>query len=830
MRSYKDLSRKYLKSQKRRTRYTIIGITLAVALITAVSILGINIQAASKRNIEDMTGSYHAVVKNISEDEMRVLKHHAKVDSVGVVYEIGFVEGLKRDTQIMIQHCNTEALNMLGKELVAGRWPENSEEIVLEETALKLLGVQLIPGETIEIKIKTKVVTPQELTGKYLLVGIAKDGFTTRTNFAYGYIGLPPEIIGITPNAYFRLKSESNLERECKTLAESLGFEDRLKLNRVLIESLRDKAKTNFIVIVLGFMIAIAASVSIYNIINISVLERIRDFGLLRAAGATVSQIRKIVYHEAAILSLKAIPLGLFLGFVLASLVIFTGTLGLNIEIKTVVIEPWIIAMSALLGIIMVWISVLGPAVKAGKISPIEAIRFYWKPDKISENSLLTRVFGTLFGTTGKLACRNLLRNRSRTLITIISMIMSVTLFIVSTIFFASMDLDRLVGMYMRSDFSLSSGWGARNGPGTSQVEYIASIDGVNKVVAARHSIVQAMFKKEDVNDSSIISKFMDGVFERQRDPETGKYPVQSDLLGYNAQGLEELNTELISGSISDRDFEREDLVIITRRDSERFNLKPGDKLQLRIRYLNEEMKLITLDYDFTVAAVVERFLTTMDVRSPGLQLVTLDKKVSEYFRVPIMGETSGNKGIDVYNYVDIFCDSKADLELIRNQLERIAFQYSGTTLNSYEKEIEKLKKSKNELAIMIYGITAVIAFIALFSVINTLNSNIILRRREFGLMRAVGASNNQLKKMVVLEGAIFGIISAAWGTLLGTGLAYILYHLAKKELSYLTWSFPLLVIFGAIAASILIGILATIAPIKRLSRLKIVEAINTIE
>ena len=130
----------------------------------------------------------------------------------------------------------------------------------------------------------------------------------------------------------------------------------------------------------------------------------------------------------------------------------------------------------------------------------------------------------------------------------------------------------------------------------------------------------------------------------------------------------------------------------------------------------------------------------------------------------------------------------------------------------------------------MIYGIAAVIAFIALFSVINTLNSNIILRKREFGLMRAVGASNSQLKKMVVLEGAIFGIISAVWGTLLGTSLAYILYNLAKKELSYLNWSLPLPVIFGAIVVSILIGILATIAPMKRLSRLKIIEAINTIE
>ncbi|MFD1907604.1 ABC transporter permease [Paenibacillus rhizoplanae] len=182
-------------------------------------------------------------------------------------------------------------------------------------------------------------------------------------------------------------------------------------------------------------IIMICTIAVIYNTFNISILERISQFGMLRCIGATPAQIRKIVLQEAALLSLIGIPIGILTGTLFMKVLFYNISLlalGFLNDMRMVISVP-ILLTAGVLGLLSVFLSAIGPAKQASRVSPLEALQNLGstKIDRIT--TVKRSLFVTnLFGIVGQFASRNLRRNKKRFRITAFSMIVSIIIFLLS--------------------------------------------------------------------------------------------------------------------------------------------------------------------------------------------------------------------------------------------------------------------------------------------------------------------------------------------------------------------------------------------------------------
>ena len=835
MKSYRSLSLRYLKKQKKRSLYTILGIVLAVALVTAIAIIGKSIDRTMLENMKETVGAYHASLDDVSTQEILAIKSHVSIVEVGTARSVGLVEVSGKTVRIELDGADETTDRFLNRRLISGHLPVKRGEIAMDRLALETLGVEPAIGTNLYIQIADGSVSFDESGMRLVLVGIFETRLIDRERLiAYSQVTLDfaAELLGpLVPESfevYYTVKDPSNARRLASAVSLDLGLHEKERPNYSLLEQLEKSSKPNLVIVFLGILVALAAAVSIYNIIHISVLERIRDFGLLRAAGAAASQIRQLVYRESLLSSLVAVPLGIVAGCGLALIIIrFSGTSLLSIGALKMVISGDVLIVSAVLGIFSIFISTMGPAREASRVSPVEAIKNYGNLGKESVKKKKKGI-GKFFGITFQLAYQNMWRNHKRTVTTLFSMSLSVTLFIVFGYLASSMNIEKLASSYVRSDYSIQTGWAANNGPNESDLETIKRLPGVEGVIAAKYKTVAAAAVIEPNGKGERLLEML--INASGENGETKSYPLQSDFLGYNVAGIERLKELVIEGKVDFKTFREGLFVAITRDDSKEYELEVGDEIRIRNNFLDENGLLQEENLEFVIAAIVDRVPSSMYGRSPGPQFLGSEMAMEKHFSnnssaTNVKSEASSYH----YSYIDVFTE-KANSQVITAELKRLEAEYPLSTLRSYVAQREQLATSKRQLTVMVYGLIVVIGIIASLSIINTITTNIILRQREFGILRAIGITREQLRKMIVIEGALFGFIGTFWGVLAGTVLSGLLFPLLQKEMGYLSWSVPWLTIVIAAVACTGLGAATTIGPIKRMSRMNLVDSIRTVD
>jgi len=301
-------------------------------------------------------------------------------------------------------------------------------------------------------------------------------------------------------------------------------------------------------------------------------------------------------------------------------------------------------------------------------------------------------------------------------------------------------------------------------------------------------------------------------------------------LLAYNDLGIELMKTKVISGSIDLRRATSEPVIIIDIENSSRHGIEAGDRVLLKTYYLNESMVQVPVASEFIVAAVVQELPSVAYTVEGGI-LAACSDKIIEGLR-PENGDIhlTMMDYMDHYSYVDIYLRKEGDAEALESTIEEIADRYRNSTFISYSEYKKETEDAISTLSTLVYGLIAIVGFIGICGITNTINTTIILRRREFGILRAVGMTGKQLKAMLTYEGLIFGLISAVSSVVLGLILSYTVYSLLRSEMSHLNWSIPWIGIILAVIGSIAAGILTTLASSKKVTSLSITESIRTIE
>lgn len=874
MKSYKEITQRYLKVQKKRSVLTVFGIILSVALITAIATMAVSMRDAVIKEVIRNDGDYHAIFRYVPGGKIDKIINNVEVGKAGIAKPEGYaaIRGVTEKEKekwgedvapyryLSIVGYDKEALDILPYKIEEGRFPKDSNEIILERATLEHFPKKLTIGDKVVLSIGNRIDSSEseeefnyeQSTGydqigsshwsgderfekekekQYTVVGIIENNYLWNGDFITKAItGVDKKNLeGNNYNIYAKFNSVNKVHNKTEKLAEDVGVDsENVEFNedllRLYAQSLSNSLNSTFILILIFIisLVVVATVAVIYNSFNISVLERISQFGLLRSIGATPEQIKGLVFKEASILSIIGIPIGLFCGVLAMKIVLYViGFFKFELfDYVELVISPIVLIASSIIGLITVYLSAYGPAKKAGKISPLEAVRNTGGFKKESlKKARGSRILRSILGMEGEIAYKNLRRNRKRFLITVFSMTISITLFITFSSFSNFMFKVGVADYEERGDIALYTN-------NESDVEgiykEIKEISDVKRVYKVRDSSGTVFIENGKLNPK--LKEL--GLHEYDEIKKQGYAELLgSEIMTYGNDNLDILNPYLKEGTIDIDKMNKENgvLVVTTTKaynfDTEKhltidgFDLKVGDKIF--VSEYNEDGGTEKLK-EVKVMGVLERgFLGNPYNENGSANIILTDEMYKK-----LMEEENG-----IYRML-IELEKDGDREPIRKYLSELEETDSKISYIDYAEEAEEERNAVIVMSIFLYGFVAVISLISCINIINTISTNLILRTRELAMLKAVGMSQGSVKRMVALESLYYAIIAAIYGGIAGTGLSYLLYRIVLG-INEFDWTIPWKSIFIACVGATFVALVSGAIPLKRINSGNIIDKIK---
>lgn len=877
MKDYKDITWRYLKEQKKRAILTVFGIILSVALISAIGTMIVSVRGQFIKEAIREYGRYHAGFIDMDKEKLDKIKNHVEVEEYGLVKDIGY-GAVKETTEIdrerygeetppyryiEVKGYDKKALELLPCYIDEGRFPEKPNEIAITDWSVNYFHENIKIGDKITLPMGERnfidtgkkhewdekifkeefVKTHDE---EYTVVGLLKSQYYWGGQFeATGVVAFEANSHNNKYDIYITIPDIKNAQEKIEGIAKDIGIEGDIKENknirfnerllRLSAESINETFNETImgILIFVVVLIIIATIAVIYNAFNISVLERINQFGLLRSIGATPSQIKRIVFKEAFILSIIGIPLGLFFGIFAMKVVLYIiGLLkydfaGLFNDMEIILSIP-VLLISTVLGLITVCLSANGPAKQAAKVSPLEAIRSTGSVKKENLKKIKgSGVVRKVFGIEGEIAHKNLKRNRKRFIITIFSMSLSIILFITFSSFSDYMFKIGAVEHQEMGDFNLTNYNGNDYRDRSRIYNELKNIEDVERVYDIKKYHGDALVENHKIskNHPQDFSEKVNGL----------TYVQDVLIMSIGDDNFDALKSNLQKGIVSKSKMDAENGVIVVNNTyafsyekqrhilMEGFKFNPGDEIKFSQNILgnywdNKDFSLINLK----VMGVLDKGVLDEEYHYNGGIIVITTEKVFENIveQIGIQSE-----------YQDYYIKMKEDgnKENIIKYLDSLAEKNTGYQYIDYEQLAKENRAATIVISIFLYGFVTVIALISSINIINTISTNILLRKREIAMIKAVGMTQKSIKRMIALEGVLYGIYAAVFGGIIGTGLSYILYRIVIG-LKEFTWTIPWNNIIASSIGGIIIALLSGIYPLKRINEGIIVENIRAEE
>lgn len=611
---------------------------------------------------------------------------------------------------------------------------------------------------------------------------------------------------GDTVNVSALYKNPKEYEEINKNISNSTGVEkiisntDLLRYQGVLNDATLQVLYTIGTIVIV--IIVISSVFVIRNSFSISVSEKNRQYGMLASVGATSKQIKKNVLFEGLSIGLIAIPLGILLGIVAIMILLQVVNYllsdmfvaGLNLEYSISIIP---IIASIIISLITIYLSCLIPAIRASKISPIESIRgnndIKLKPRKIKTPKFIKKVFGI----GGVIASKNLKRSKKKYRTTVISIVVSIFIFIsLSSI----LTLGTKVTTLYYTDFKFNM---FVSGGDKTIYEEIAKLDNVDNY---------AYFYEKglDINFEKYSSEFGKQVLG---DIENGGIL----LAVYNNEYFKQYIKEL---GISEENYKKAailiDDVILYNADNTRtvdriYNIQSGDEITIT-------------DSSKEKSFVITKATTE---RPMGLENTYYDSGiivVSQDFLEEVFGE----KVDESYILDDLLIYSEED-EILENTINDLIKQnenYSELAVYNYNTAVEQQKRIILVVAIFLYGFITVISLIGVTNIFNTITTNMILRSKEFAMLKSIGMTKKEFNRMIRLESIMYGLKALIIGIPLGILGSYFIYKAFALDTDF-GYSLPIVpIIISIVFVFIIVGITMKYS-LNKINKQNIIETIR---
>lgn len=888
-----NVFRKYtlqnLKKNKTRTIVTVIGIVLSVAMFSATILALTSAINYLSSYVEQTVGSFYCMLGEVSKDTADEIKNDKRVVSFSRMKTVGYAAiGSRNENKpyLYIGAVDKDFESLVAVRLLEGRMPEQTGEIALPAHLKSNGGVSFAIGDTLTLSVGQRNIDGNTVfQSTEYTVGESLTDTAQKSYKVVGFYERPDRIIENTMAPGYTAytfddgsvsASSCDVFVTLKSMGKTMSFCQEYQKNQkcaspsVNMDLLRFNGKAGndeFLAMLYGFgafllILIIFGSVSlIYNSFSISVSERTKQFGLLKSIGATKKQILRCVLFEAFFLCIIAIPLGLIagcagIGITLGSLSdMFNDILvsGADLDLKMKLhVEPLALIAASLLSIFTTLISAYIPARKAIKLPAIDAIRqsndIKIKPDKVRTSKLTYK----LFGFPGMIASKSFKRNRKRYRITILSLFMSIVLFISASslcyYFTASFTAERENYAF---DISVNS-YADRTEEGQKKLEQlyrsVKALNGVEKASVTDVSYYSAVIGKEYLTSEcrqahtdgtenyiglSVAVDFIDDDVFRQYLDEN-KIKADGFFDKKNPQAIV-YNTDkfymVVEGEKYAKFFSHEVFKTSVKPFSVSVNLldySVSDNCHYGGKIKEENGKL-TCQYWLTGKEGENSVEKWYELETVSSRLdVTVGYATTErpYFigtdNVVIvypqsMKDTVINAGHiptdDSVGYSEYLYLKATDHTTVAKQIEALVSEIGLRQINVYDcaYNFQSLRALVLIIRVFSYGFITLISLIAAANVFNTISTGINLRRREFAMLKSVGMDKKGFNKMMCYESLLYGFKSLLFGLPISCVMAYLMYRLSTgtgHEIGFvLPWSsiaFAVISVFAVVFSSMI--------------------------
>lgn len=828
------LTIKNLKLNKKRSIVTIIGILLSVALITALSSLYSSFISSAIKYETSVKGNYHYEFMNVNKDDVKTIENNSKIKELGLVNNLGYAELKESKNEfkpyVYVKAYNKVALNNILGRLIEGRLPENENEIIISEHIRKNGNVNIKVGDTITLDIGKRTSEGMELTQdtpfneennekiedtttkQYKVVGIAeRPGTYIESYEAPGYTVITyldnienttkldvfavytkqgvKEYIDITSNILevdkkvFKMKydntlhnSHENYEIYTKAIANAkYKYQDnqyliQLQTNPLSISTIQGLGGIVTVVLVI---IIVTSVFCIKNSFDISITEKTKQYGMLKSIGATKKQIKKNVLFEATILGVIGIPLGILCGLLATFMLVhITNVLALNENngLRLIFSVSFIaILVSILLGIVTIYLSAVRSAKRASKVSPIDSIRNSANI-KINNKKLKTpRYIKSLFGVGGVIALKNTKRNKKRYRTAIISLTISIATFI------ALFSFTSLVKKESQNQFR------------STKANLIYTINDYYE----DHNLVEQTINLDNIKDYSIYRK---SAFTLKNPKYSDYYIKRSPELADSSKNEDITISFVALNDSAYRKYLKELGLNYNDTVDKAIMIDSVSKMSDDGNSSNEK----TQRYGYQTGSVINGIIYSTEYNNDKGRTdseehnlsIEIAKVTSEY---PVGGDNQSSylivsdKFLEKNNIKIAFTTVNFDssnAEKLQEEIESIFGNKIQSIIN-----IEKDKQREDNVLLLIniflYGFITVISLIGITNIFNTITTSMELRKQEFAMLKSIGMTKKEFRKMINLESIFIGSKSLIYGSIIGTILAYIIYLLDQSDRAF---------------------------------------------
>ena len=834
------LTLQHLKSNLKRTIVTIFGIVASTALITAM-LTGVYsaFQFTGEVTLY-VGGNHHANFYHLTEEDYHQLKNDPLLEFVGVCdtdnEKTGFyidADSEKRFRTGNIYHGDSDVLAQMVTCEYEGRLPENAGEIAVEEEFLKDNHLTLHPGDTLSFHQGYRYgYEGDELVyygGNYKSAEefcVLSDETCTVTAILHhneptksfdilrGTDGFPAKNL-----VYITLKKA---DRNSVNTLRGIAAAHNLKLNEINTEYLMTLFVKNIpsnpvnsiykLLVSALVIIIIASSIMIYNAFAMSLTERMKYLGMLSSVGATGRQKKASVYYEGLLLGIVGIPLGYLFGILGCIVTLrFTGSLILNskmlygintsmmghIPVKT---HPLVVLAIILFSVLTIFISSFIPALKASRISAIEAIR-QSNTIKLRARKLKVLPFVKwIFGYEGELASKNIKRNGAKGVVITVSMAVSIVILLC---FMYLADLFNRENSYeIEIPFQVFAS--ASLGEREKLREDILQIEGVEKVFVAE--MISYNYNPKD----------KDGVMREI--PNTAiRNP---EFLTKEYRYLFDKTDDIWVVPLEDKDF-----IKICEKNGIDYTKYFGD--ELRGVLLNNYTHKPSRKAVFNDKILGQKLFYDKAKGNPPAIVITdfvkWDKSIEEY-RLSPKGSISVYVPSSIMDREYVKCVDEKDLtctygikcknheEVYAKISDILTYDgYTNTTASDIEDSLVIMKTLMTLFKTIMYGFIILISLIVIANILNTITTGVHLRRKEFAMFKSIGMTGFCFKKMLFLETFLYGLRALLFGLPISALLCFAIYKTVSApssafELNYLTYILVSLGVFAIVGISMLLS------------------------
>ncbi len=914
---FTKLAVKNLKKNKNRTLITIVGIIISAAMICGLISLITSFQNFFYQNSVAEIGSWHLMYDSVNDRDMEEVLADQEVNQVMKIQNIGYAEFDNYDNKyspyIFVAGLpeNYEAAQAETKLfpviLTKGHYPQNSKQIIIPEHLRLSTKVDLQIGQKLTLSLGQRAVLQNagnpELEERYPTFSeehlsqitplIMNDqgqrieklieqkeqtfeivGFFERSGNedynAPGYMAFTMVQEGtsnLNYNYYLNLNHAGKTFDFFNKYQPGIYQATNSEILRYLGISMNDNfLRTLYSMTAIFLAIILTAAITlISNAFTITLSERVKQFGILSSVGASKRQLRKTIITEAMLISLIALPFGIIFGLLGIQITLYfvkdllagTVTSSSLIRIPISLHISWIsIVLSIVLTLVTVLISAYRPALKASRISPVEAIRqnkeITAKPVKVSSLQM------KLFGTSGFIATKYYKHSKRKYRSTIFSLMISIILFI-TAFTFTTLMTDQVKNIYNTSDVDLALIFN-QSGTDESSVrdleKYETMISKMNGVNYARKLIVQSptvLIDAQDIEQSTIDRSLKESIYLRNIG---NKYLTNINIAFLDDK---EFNDLLTSANLNEQDYQVKvgnsyqpivynnnmeytmdgkfvefdlfnpnvDIELYEMKDIQDFEFSYIDAVDDQPYAIyhgeDDEGAEKSLPLAESIAKTIDLHLTYFIDENPSYMMP--GNQTTLYFpwelkdEILLKGEninpkiqinTMGEKHQEVVNYIsEMNKQNSANVDLV--------------DLYNIQKTNEGFIAIIN---IFCYGFIILISLIALTNVFNTITTNISTRKRDFAMLKSVGMSWKGFRGMAIYECILYGFRSI----LFGMPLAVLISLLIQKAMGSL-YSKGYFIPWDAILLSIVvIFVFVTISMFYAMAKMKKMNIVETLK